>query len=74
PAAVAALLENECAGDAELRREVERLLALDAEAESLMDRPLLEKSGFHLLGALTDEFDPLIGRRIGSYEIRRELG
>ena len=38
----AAFLEKACSGDEELRREVESLLASDAQAESFLESPVLE--------------------------------
>jgi serine/threonine protein kinase len=74
PAAVAPFLERACVGDVELRSEIEKLLRQDAEAETLMNRPLIEESGFHLLGDFGDETDPLIGKKVGNYRIVREIG
>ena len=37
-----AFLEEACAGDASLRKEIERLLAQQAEAEDLLGTPALE--------------------------------
>jgi serine/threonine protein kinase/Tfp pilus assembly protein PilF len=71
---ISPFLERKCAGDADLKREVEKLLRQDAEAESLMDRPLIEESGFHLLDDFALETDPFIGRKIGSYQITGEIG
>ena len=42
PGQRAAFLDGACAGDAELRREVESLLAYHTKAERLLDRPALE--------------------------------
>ncbi len=60
-AARAEFLRAECGGDAELRREVERLLAADAEPHELVER----FEG----GALRPTEDPLIGREIGAYRL-----
>ena len=37
-------LREECAGDAELLREVAELLAHDESANSIVDRPVLERA------------------------------
>jgi eukaryotic-like serine/threonine-protein kinase len=42
----AAFLEEACAGDEALRREVESLLAQQRQAESFMKTPALEVVGF----------------------------
>src|SRR5712692_8588105 len=59
----AAFLDEACAGDVELRQEVESLLASFDAAEHFMESPWLDASG-----------PTLVGRRIGSYKILRELG
>ena len=62
-----AFLDRECAGDAELRAEVEELLASHAEADGFLSRP-----------AMADALGPappaLEGRRIGAYRILGEIG
>ncbi|HEX6884373.1 MAG TPA: serine/threonine-protein kinase [Planctomycetota bacterium] len=60
----AEFLSRECAGDHELRAEVEALLAVDAS------EPRFEPPGAgDWLCAV-----PVAGRRVGDYEIERELG
>ncbi len=63
-----------CGGDPELRRAVEILIQQDAEADSLLQRPLAESSGIHLFADRLEDVDPLIGGRLGKYEIVREIG
>jgi non-specific serine/threonine protein kinase/serine/threonine-protein kinase len=65
-------LSEHDAGDAALRREVERLLAAHANAQSFLEQPL---------AALMTDVDrpspppsPWIGRRLGPYELVREIG
>ncbi len=60
-----AVLERECAGDAELRDHVERLLAHDADAHAL-DRPVLELE--------RNAADAPLPDRIGRYGVLRLLG
>jgi hypothetical protein len=67
-------LAQACAGDEELRREVERLLAQDEGAETLLKESVFEESGMHAFAALMQDSDPLIGRRLGSYQIISEIG
>lgn len=57
----AEFLTSECGDDAELRREVERLLAADSQPHELVER--FES------GALRPTEDPLIGREIGAYRL-----
>jgi tetratricopeptide (TPR) repeat protein len=64
PAARPAALDALC-GDAEVRREVERMLAADAE-------PLLTESP--LVRLVEDEAAAFKGRRIGPYRILDEIG
>ena len=71
----ASWLEDACAGDGELRREVERLLAADAQAGTFL---VIAGSGDPgAASGLTSLEQPLglaFGRRIGPYEVVRELG
>lgn len=55
----ARLLDRECAGEPELRREVERLLASDERADEGVERIDLF--------AVAD--DPLLGRRLGAWRV-----
>jgi len=57
-----AFLDTACAGDAELRREVERLLAADEQAGEFLQRPALVPPS---------EEPP---RRLGPYRLLREIG
>lgn len=63
PGERAAFLEDACGGDAELRKEVDSLVARAVEAESLLEKQ--------------DSRDPsysLVGRRLSHYEILAEEG
>jgi serine/threonine protein kinase/tetratricopeptide (TPR) repeat protein len=62
-----------CAGDDELRREVEALLAEHDEASNFLDEPLYERSGVHALASLIDS-DPVIGQLIGAYRVVKQIG
>jgi serine/threonine protein kinase/tetratricopeptide (TPR) repeat protein len=53
-----------CDDDAELRREVEELLAAEAAAPAALERP----------AALPAGEDPLLGCRVGPYRVERLLG
>lgn len=61
-----AFLETACQGDDELRREVESLLASEAEIGDFIETPVFRIRG---------EAEPLpAGQRIGAYRIVREIG
>jgi non-specific serine/threonine protein kinase/serine/threonine-protein kinase len=72
----AAFLESACASDARLRREVESLLAADAHAGSFLQRSAIDSTAAaDIVTAAARESTGLVaGRRIGPYEIIRELG
>ena len=63
----AAFLDRECAGDADLRAEVESLLASHDEADGFLSRPAMEE-------AVRSSPPTLEGRRIGAYRILGEIG
>jgi eukaryotic-like serine/threonine-protein kinase len=58
-----------CGSDAELRREVESLLAAEAESEEFLGRPGLLRAVGTLLGAERE-----VGQHVGSYKVVREIG
>ncbi|HVO78533.1 MAG TPA: protein kinase [Candidatus Bathyarchaeia archaeon] len=70
----AAFLREVCAGDEELRREVESLLSLEADAENFMDGSALQS----VAQQLADEQLPLRalspGAKLGPFVILGELG
>ncbi|HYG81024.1 MAG TPA: protein kinase [Pyrinomonadaceae bacterium] len=69
----ASYVAGACAGDEELRRQVEELLAQYDEAGTFLDEPLYEQTGTRALAALIDE-DPVIGQLIGAYKVVRQIG
>ncbi len=69
PAERAAFLDQECAGDEQLRKEVESLLAHDT-GESLAGSHAVEEAT-QLLGKSAAQ---ITGKRIGRYQIVRHLG
>src|SRR5262245_50510203 len=69
PAARARYLADACAGDESLREEVVRLLAAYMEAPAFLEQPLASP----FLAAPAEE-PTWIGRRIGPYELIREIG
>lgn len=70
PAARGAFLDEACAGDPDLRAEVASLLRMRT-GPGVVDRPALEAVPDLLPSA---DSDPLIGRRLGPYEVTGLLG
>lgn len=70
----AAYLSEACAGDEELRHTVERLLAQGEGAETLPKDTVFDEIGMEGFATLLQERDPLIGGRLGAYQITTELG
>jgi serine/threonine-protein kinase len=72
PAERSTFLESECAGDHELRKEVEELLASAPAAESFLNANVFaELTALHVM---TDTGASLVGRRLGPYSIEKQLG
>ena len=63
-------LDRECAGDADLRSEIESLLVSHAEADGFLSRPAMGEAA----RALAGDVPGLEGRRIGAYRILGEIG
>lgn len=68
-----AYLDGVCAGDAELRSEVESLLAAHEHAGEFIDSAALS-GNIASLEEFSESKDQLLGRHIGPYRILRELG
>ena len=66
----ATLLARECAGDPELRAEVERLLSANDRAGGFIHEPAIASPGV----ALPPEEPSQAGRRIGAYRLLHALG
>src|SRR5262245_29673376 len=70
-----------CAGDEELRRQIEVMLSADAQTDELLDRPAYAAAP-DLLSLLENpseagaapQAEALLGRRLGVYQLVRELG
>ncbi|HEY2292758.1 MAG TPA: serine/threonine-protein kinase [Thermoanaerobaculia bacterium] len=62
-----AFLDEACAGDAELRTAVERLLLADEQSDTFLEQPASE-----LLGLVPKEVEA--GERLGPYRLLRRLG
>ncbi len=71
PGERAALLERECAGDADLRAEVESLIASAEPAQSFLKGNAPEDATMLLEKA---DSNSLIGQQIGPYFIQKQLG
>jgi serine/threonine protein kinase/Tfp pilus assembly protein PilF len=69
-------LSATCAGDEELRREVERLLAADAQASGFLDKPALQMEARALAVAQLTEAgaEALVGRQFSHYQVLSRLG
>jgi non-specific serine/threonine protein kinase/serine/threonine-protein kinase len=65
----AAFLSQACAGDATLRSEVESLIASFEQSPDF-----IEASALAGIGELFSEEQPMEGRRLGHYQLVRELG
>src|SRR5579864_243504 len=63
-----AFLESNCAGDAELRAEVEAMLAADDNSGEAIASAVRGEASLLL------ESQPLEGERLGSYRVLREIG
>jgi serine/threonine protein kinase len=71
PSARAAFLDQACAGDAKLRREVVSLLETHERDERFLETPALEKVARALAG---EPAQLRAGQRMGSYELVSPLG
>ena len=69
----AEFLEKACAGDTALRREVESLLAADADAGDFINKPIV-KNAAPILSADVSQAHSLIGKKLGHYQIISQLG
>src|SRR5262249_59770722 len=67
----AAFLDQFCAGDEELRREVESLLASDAQAGAFLATPALKVAADEIAA---EQDQSLLGRHVGHYRILSLLG
>jgi serine/threonine-protein kinase len=72
PAERSTFLERECAGDPELRADVESLLASEKPAQSFLEANVFEDAASLL--EVEDKDGSLLGRHIGPYSIQRQLG
>ena len=66
----AAFLDQACAGDEELRKKLDALLASDDGAHSFLEKPALEVAAKTLM----DQKDSMSGQTIGHYKIISRVG
>jgi Tol biopolymer transport system component len=67
-----AFLETACAGDEELRREVEDLLHAHDQAGNMLERPALGMPGLDRIPG--EKSDALIGTQLGFYQVEALIG
>jgi eukaryotic-like serine/threonine-protein kinase len=66
----ATFLDNACAGDAEVRREVESLLVMHEQADGFLRKPAMHE----VAKEFKDELHLLPGRKLGTCQILELLG
>lgn len=71
PSERAVFLEQSCAGDSKLRREVERLLKSNDTAPEFIETPAFEIVASEIAG---DQSDALIGTALGRYTVLKLIG
>jgi eukaryotic-like serine/threonine-protein kinase len=70
-----AFLAAACAGDADLRQEVEELLAADAQAEGFIETPPADlAAGVIAQEPTSSATDAVVGQQIGHYQVLSLLG
>src|SRR5687767_2824616 len=67
----AGFLAEACAGDEQLRKEIESLLASDERAGDFLDMPVFEAAARVLA---EDRFNSAVGRSLGYYRVLSLLG
>src|ERR1051325_326002 len=71
PAEQSARLEELCPDDPDLRREVESLISLQAQAQNFLTVPAVEENLYLLC---EDQVDSMVGVTLGRYTIEAQLG
>jgi hypothetical protein len=74
PESRAAFLDEACAGDEKLRREVASLLTYDDQPASFIEAPVLEVAARELVSLSGAQTQPIAPARIGAYQILSLLG
>ena len=72
PSSLAALLDQRCDGDPDLRAEIESLLAAAREPSAALETPFVPEGALSVSTRDTTA-DPMIGRTIGNYTVTGEL-
>src|SRR5262245_28710410 len=67
-------LREACAGDSELRHEVERLLAAKADAASFLEQPALQEIAREFAATAPPFHQDWIGSQVGNYQFVSLLG
>lgn len=72
-------LAEACADDTTLKIDVDNMLSQHESAGSLLEEPLFGETELNELGSLEalaepEDTDPMLGRRLGAYQIEREIG
>jgi serine/threonine-protein kinase len=70
----AAYLDASCSGDAELRGEIEALLAADASSGAFLERPAVELAPELLDEPAPEDAADVAGRRVGAWRVVKEIG
>ena len=75
PEGRAAFLDEACAGDQQLRKDVVALIAANEKAGSFIEKPALEVEARSLAGEQSDaEAESMVGKTIGHYRLVALLG
>ena len=75
PSQRGAFLDQACAGDAELRREVESLLEFEKGGEGFIEQPAMEVAAFMMADEARESLKgSRIGKTISHYRIEEKLG
>ncbi|MGD0772944.1 MAG: protein kinase [Candidatus Solibacter sp.] len=74
PGERASFLDQVCAGDTDLRGEVERMLAGDSETAGFLEAPAMEVAARALAHDQARSEEPLTGKMISHYRILEKLG
>ena len=74
PSSWSSVLDEKCSGDPALRAEVEALLAKLPQATGFLATPPASVAAAFIEETSANEQSTFVGRRIGPYEIERELG
>lgn len=68
-------LSEVCGDDASLRNDIEVLVRQHDSAGDMFEEPLYGETELNVISSMmNDDFDPMIGRRLGAYRIEREIG